>query len=582
MENAPLTLAHSHARNAALETRKANAVVASQEHDLAAAEFAKATRGTEDTEALRTLRLLEDHHRRLSQIIKAPSTTTFFSEKQEEGSEKSSTTPAEQQAVGARPLSPTRTAKPSSPVSTRRRPARDLQSSIASNLATARGIPGSQQRRGTPSLPAVSAQHVGGRLSTRPDKAGPSEEQTSSKEPSQRPLRPTSEALAALKQPSTKQPASTINPPPPTSTDEPFQKFFSTFESLFTKLSAPLAFAGLPLDASTPSVAPSAPSPTTPAAVPAASTPHTRATTDPEYSQLFSRAALRALREDKHNTHGTPFGGAESFYLVPTSGGTVSYADILAQHHHHGHALPHPPLPGVPEESGSGNMDEFVDAREDPQTPDSPRSVRAGPAKTATATAATATAKQEQHVARKTREELELENGALRQLLDTQSRRLAMWEASSQSQSMALAQSVHRLPHPHGGGGGPPYPTSPASSRRPSLAPPADAADASAPTVAAVEPTTIALRDLEDRLRISQAETAQLARENEKLQTVLGRYREKWEVLKQGAKERRSARIAGGEGGGMAGKGGGGGGDVGGDGAGDGLAVEGRGLDQLS
>lgn len=440
-------------------------------------------------------------------------------------------------------------------------------------------------------MPAVSAQHVGGRLSTRSDKAGPSEEQTSSKEPSQRPLRPTSEALAALKQPSTKQPASTINPPPPTSTDEPFQKFFSTFESLFTKLSAPLAFAGLPLDASTPSVAPSAPSPTTPAAVPAASTPHTRATTDPEYSQLFSRAALRALREDKYNTHGTPFGGAESFYLVPTSGGTVSYADILA-HHHHGHPLPHPPLPGVPEESGSGNIDEFVDAREDPQTPDSPRSVR-GSAKTGIA--AMAQAKQEVYVASKTREELELENGALRQLLDTQSRRLAMWEASSQSQSMALAQSVHRLPHPHGGG--PPYSTSPASSRRPSLAPPADPLIPTDPTaapgigVAAVEPTTTALRDLEDRLRISQAENAQLAREaervmreNEKLQTVLGRYREKWEVLKQGAKERRSARIAGGDLGGTArkGEGGGGGGDVGGDGAGDGLAVEGRGLDQLS
>ncbi|KAJ9639536.1 hypothetical protein H2201_002809 [Coniosporium apollinis] len=578
MESAPLTLAHSHARNAALETQKANAVVASQEHDLAAAEFAKATRSTEDTEALRTLRLLEDHHRRLSQIIKAPSTTAVLSEKQEEGSEKSSTTPAEQQGVGARPLSPNRRAKPSSPVSTRRRAPRDLQSSIASNLATARGIPGSQQRRGTPSLPAVSAQHVGGRLSTRADKPGPPEEQTSSKEPSQRPLRPTSEALAALKQPSTKQAASrdTTNTPAPISTDEPFQKFFSTFESLFTKLSAPLAFAGLPLDASTPSVVPSVPTTTAPAAAPATSIPHTRATTEPEYSQLFSRAALRALREDKHNTHGTPFGGAESFYLVPTSGGTVSYADILA-HHHHGHPLPHPPLPGVPEESGSGNIDEFVDAREDPQTPDSPRSVRTV---AKAGGAAMAKAKQEVYVATKTREELELENGALRQLLDTQSRRLAMWEASSQSQSMALAQSIHRAPHP-------PYATSPASSRRPSLALPADN-DPTATPAAIVEPTTTALRDLEDRLRIAQQENAQLAREaervmreNEKLQTVLGRYREKWEVLKQGAKERRSARIAGGEGS-PAKRGDTGGGSAGGEGGGEALAVEGRGLDQLS
>jgi hypothetical protein len=43
--------AHSHARNASLETQKANPVAASEEHDLAAGEFANAAKSTSDLEA---------------------------------------------------------------------------------------------------------------------------------------------------------------------------------------------------------------------------------------------------------------------------------------------------------------------------------------------------------------------------------------------------------------------------------------------------------------------------------------------------------------------------------------------------
>jgi hypothetical protein len=50
METAPLTLAHTHARNAVLETRKANPVAASEEHDLAAGEFATAAQNSSDRE----------------------------------------------------------------------------------------------------------------------------------------------------------------------------------------------------------------------------------------------------------------------------------------------------------------------------------------------------------------------------------------------------------------------------------------------------------------------------------------------------------------------------------------------------
>jgi hypothetical protein len=50
METAPLTLAHTHARNAVLETRKANPVAASEEHDLAAGEFFTAANTSSDRE----------------------------------------------------------------------------------------------------------------------------------------------------------------------------------------------------------------------------------------------------------------------------------------------------------------------------------------------------------------------------------------------------------------------------------------------------------------------------------------------------------------------------------------------------
>ena len=67
METSPLTLvgssagsgllvfltamqAHNHARSALLETRRSNPVAASEEHDLAAAEFATAAQGTGDLE----------------------------------------------------------------------------------------------------------------------------------------------------------------------------------------------------------------------------------------------------------------------------------------------------------------------------------------------------------------------------------------------------------------------------------------------------------------------------------------------------------------------------------------------------
>ena len=83
----------------------------------------------------------------------------------------------------------------------------------------------------------------------------------------------------------------------PEKNDEPFTKFYSTFENLVSKITAPLAFAGLPLK---------------------------EPEEDPDLKRIISRAALRAVREERGNP-------AESFYVVPSTGGTVSYAGIVGR-----------------------------------------------------------------------------------------------------------------------------------------------------------------------------------------------------------------------------------------------------------
>jgi hypothetical protein len=52
MDGAPLNTAYSHARKAVVETHKGNAQVARKEHELAAAEFATARKGTHDLEVM--------------------------------------------------------------------------------------------------------------------------------------------------------------------------------------------------------------------------------------------------------------------------------------------------------------------------------------------------------------------------------------------------------------------------------------------------------------------------------------------------------------------------------------------------
>lgn len=308
----------------------------------------------------------------------------------------------------------------------------------------------------------------------------------------------------------------------PSQNEEGFQRFFSTFETLYSALSAPLAFASLPLNptASTPqATAPSSPNPTS---------FRTTSSTEDDYANLISKPALRAIREEQ-GPNG-PFSlPQESFYVVPTSGGTVSYAGIL----HHSHSNPSH-LPDLIEEdlenpNGSVEGDEFVDASENPQppSPTSPRSVRS------TGSRGKPKPQPVRFGARKTQEELELENTTLRQLLDKQSQRLQMWEASSQSQSLALAQSFRAR--------GPPSLTSgvsdPAKLQRESSGQSAEQGDARS-TEARIQELEALLNAKMQEVELAQRESDKLGRENEKLLTVLSRYRSKWDELKAGARKR--------------------------------------------
>lgn len=395
--------------------------------------------------------LLEEHHRRLANIIKSSSVPTCQtappdeSEKSDVAAPGSTTTAkADRQPEKTKSVSPGRV----------RRPHRDLSSSIVNNLATARGKP-SAQRRPQPSLPQVTAHHAEGRSFPR------STEGKGSKDGA-----PSAKEIPTARQVK----------------EESFNRFFSTFEGLFSKLSAPLAFAGLPLTAQEQQEAEKT--------AQKQDKNRVSASDEPSLDRIYSSAALRVLREDG----GAGFGVQDSFYWVPPTGGTASYANIITGRGGHDAHVP---------ETIEEDAEEFVDARENPGPP-SPRSLRGSVREKAR--------KDIKSAGGKTMEELELENTTLRQLLDSQSRRLQMWEASAQAQSLAFSQSLR-------------------SARGQTTAEPAD--------------EDARVRELEELLRTERAERDRLEhrnekmeRENEKLLGVLSRYRSQWERLKEGARRR--------------------------------------------
>ncbi|KAI4246911.1 MAG: hypothetical protein L6R42_009761, partial [Xanthoria sp. 1 TBL-2021] len=499
---------------------------AALEHEQAAGQFAAAAKGTTNLEAARTLKLLEQHHQKLADLIKfrtahpIPPDTSNTAEQQLQGH---ADPPALQQP---REGSPYRSQSQVVPL-----PQRDISSSIASNLASARGIPSNRQRRSQQSPLAPQTAKPEAPNPQRRSKLIEGTYQNRSSQPQRTASTDNNATPASLLSTSTLQKPCPPTEPTPPKSDEPFQRFYSTFESLFSKLSAPLAFAGLPLNPDTDPSTPTPPSstvdsskhpasqkdrPATNPSKPSSSSRRAleasqRVSADPDYKNLFSRAALRAVADE----HGPGSVGAnESFYVVPTSGHTLAYADILARQHRERRRDHDAQTRRSGDNSDDGDFDGdeelFVDARETPGPPSPEMNRRRGKGKAA-------------DIGTKTMEELQLENEAMKALLDQTSRRLLEFEMSAQTSSVALARSIrqlniHNQENSAGGGNG-----------------------------NGSKEAEEKMRAMEEQMLARVKEMAKVERENEKLKGVVGRYRERFETIKAGARARRDERGKSGE-----------------------------------
>lgn len=344
----------------------------------------------------------------------------------------------------------------------RRMPPREMSSSIASNLASARGIRSAPQAHAlSPSLTATEAQGAMGPPPRRrpqqslgpksPQQAGapswlpptpnPGEGENDAAVRAARGSRGSRDSRRASRDDTTLAGSARdhARDAQTTMAEEGFAKFYSAFESLKSKLSAPLAFAGLPLiSEEEPASSETAQSPA-PAGSSRSGGAGKRGSTggnaEPELTKYFSKAAIKASLTTSQAAVN------DSFYVVPTSGGSISYAAMVG--YTPGNDTDSPPSvgEGIDDEEGE---DDFVDAREHPLTPKG-QSFRAGgtPKTSLSRKASTAGAAGE-----KTAEELALENSHLKKTLDAAAHaleaeklKLRKYQAESQAGTMA----VHNL-----------------------------------------------------------------------------------------------------------------------------------------
>lgn len=484
------------------------------EHTLAAGEFSNAAKNTNSIEALRTLRLLEQHHKKLSELLKFPhepssqqSTESDVAEGDEKHASAGDDVREEDKKHVASPTGRSTSPVAAKPLPTlshqqRRYPARDLTSSIASNLASARGI--RTGRRGPALSPSVSNDLAPGSLEVHPRRIATRQKANSKPDQSGKPGW-VPQSLVAPAKPEHQQAAAAPQEEEhnQSASDEGFSRFYNTFGSIFNKLSAPLAFAGLPL------ITEESTSESAPATAPEAISPQRRhrsrpphsATIEPDLSKIYSKATLRALRGEGN-------GANDSFYVVPTSGHTASYASILTFDQKERRRIAASVHGGNAENPEDPDEDDFVDARES-QTPLS-SAVRKRLGKD----------KSDRNL-RNVVEELHLENASLKEMLDKLSKRLHAFEINSQSSHLALAQSL-RLQRPgspmssSGGGGSKVEVGDEALKRR--------------------------NRELEEQLALAVQRLDMLEQEHAKLQQTLEKYRDRWEKLKAGAKARREGQ----------------------------------------
>lgn len=470
---------------------------------MAAGEFAKAAVGTGSEEAMRTLKLLEQHHQKLSELLRLPSEVPVADLDVVTTSEKTvKASPAVSELLGtkaevARSSSPRRSNPSASGIYVpRRMPPRDMSSSIASNLASARGIRSSHDRRAL--SPSVTPHQAPGSVEVPTRTSTQQSRQASNSIPN--PIVGKPSWVPPVQNRSTpdtqvSRASAVAHTTPPSATEEGFQKFYSTFESFLSKISAPLAFAGLPL------IAEEAPNnaPVRDAPQRAKRSLSRESSGEPDLSKMISRAALRA------SAHPAP--GTDSFYVVPTTGHTATYANILSFAEKEKRRVAVTMHSEDPDLFEDPEEDDFVDAHETP-APDSPL---------ARSRTASAKLKRPNELENKV-EELYIENKSLKDCIDNLSKRLHAFEMSAQSSGLAMQESMRLM-----------KPTSP------SLAPVPNAAG---PSDLQVKQTTM-IKSMEEQLDVQHKDMQKLARENDKLRTVVSRYRERWEKLKEGAKTRR-------------------------------------------
>jgi hypothetical protein len=446
------------------------------------------------------LRLLEQHHQRLSELLRypaenPPSTTSAEPEVQAVAEKPLSTSAAvaelraSKSDLGPRSQSPLR--NPPSLQHPRRLPPRDLSSSIASNLASARGIRANYTRQ--PLSPSVSTHQAPGSLEALPRRDGKRPKVPSIPEHAQPNWVPPTQAGPKKSEPRTgTTKTSAVAEQASTSTDEGFSRFYNTFENILSKLSAPLAFAGLPL-ISEEGPAPSAPEPSSKKR---SSGSKERTGSDPDLTKYISRAALRASARDGQS-------GNDSIYVVPTTGHTASYAQIISFDQKEKRRLAASIHSENPDLFSDPNEEEdFVDARETPM-PTSPSFTRKGSSRKLSG----------RDLENKV-EELDMENKSLKDCIDKLSKRLHAFEMSAQQSSMALQESMRLM-----------RPMSPAREQVSGRG--------------GDETLKRRVLELEEHVALGGKEIDRLGKENDKLKTIVARYRERWEKLKEGAKTRR-------------------------------------------
>ena len=486
--------AYDHALAASKATKAADTTVAISEHTLAAGEFSNAAQSTTSVEALRTLKLLEQHHQRLSELLKFPAGTrpqaadadAEADEKQNALSKNDSPTghvsPKTDKAAAKTPQVP-------SLLGQQRHASRDVTSSIASNLASARGI--RLKYGGQPVAPSVSGNAAAGDLDPLPRRRDGSKTKMQTVLDPPKPVRSPQERGSRKSEASEDEQAQE-------QAEDGYSRFYNSFGSLFNKLSAPLAFAGLPLIAEESSTTPE-PEPADPPS-PKKSRyrppPPAPSHADPDLKKIYSKATLRLMSRD-HSL------ASDSFYVVPPSGHTMSYANILTfaekeKRRMEASAHTNSTADTLPEEEDD---DDFVDAREGTTSQLSPAARRR-----------VGRVRSERDLGNAI-EELCLENKGLKDMLDKLSRRLQAFEASAQSSSLALAESMRMM--------------RPGS---PQVGPSGGSGGGGDERVRA---------EAEEKLAAALKRAEALERDNAKMQKTIAKYREKWEQLKESAKARR-------------------------------------------